>query len=166
MFYFARLSPTLHGGRRVTTKQDVPAIAGWFNDDRESPRLIGQRCRGCGTYFFPRVASVCKNPVCGSTDLEEVTLSNTGTLWSYTNAGYKPPPPFVAEEPYKPFTIAAVELDVEKMVVLGMVAPAFSCSDLKVGMKMELVFDVLFEDDESRKIIWKWQPARASGGKS
>lgn len=150
----------------MTTKQDVPAIAGWFNDDRESPRLIGQRCTACGTYFFPRVASTCKNPVCGSTALEEVPLSSTGTLWSYTNAGYKPPPPFVAEEPYRPFTIAAVELDVEKMVVLGMVPIDLGPADLKVGMKMELVFDVLFEDDESRKIIWKWRPAKVEGGRA
>lgn len=148
----------------MTTKQDVPAIAGWFNDDREAPRLIGQRCKGCGTYFFPKVASFCKNPSCGSDALEEVLLSRTGTLWSYTNAGYKPPPPFVAEEPYKPFTIAAVELDDEKMVVLGMLVPELGCEDLKVGMRMELVTDVLFEDEESRKLIWKWRPLR--GGKS
>ena len=146
----------------MTTKQDVPAIAGWFNDDREAPRLIGQKCSGCGTYFFPRTAS-CKNPRCPGGELADVPLSRTGTLWSYTNAGYKPPPPFVAEEPYKPFTIAAVELDEEKMVVLGMVASQFSCEDLKVGMRMELVLDVLYEDEESRKIIWKWQPARKGG---
>lgn len=143
------------------TKPDVPAIAGFMTDDLESPRLLGQRCKGCGTYFFPRVASLCKNPACGSTDLEVVPLSTTGTLWSYTNAGYKPPPPFVAKEPYEPFTIAAVELDVEKMVVLGMVVPGVTPADLEVGMKMELARGVLFEDEEGRKIVWNWKPAVA-----
>jgi uncharacterized protein len=99
--------------------------------------------------------------VCDSTEFDEVELSRYGKLWSYTNNGYEPPPPYVSPtKPFEPFAIAAVELEKERMVVLGMVAPPFTCADLRVGMEMELVIAQLFEDDEKRTTVWKWRPVR------
>ena len=86
-------------------------------------------------------------------------LSRTGKLWSYTNAAYKPPEPYVAPEPFEPFGIAAVELDKERMVVLGQLAKGVDLAGLKVGMPMELVVDVLSEDETTAKTVWKWKPA-------
>jgi uncharacterized OB-fold protein len=85
-------------------------------------------------------------------------LSRTGHIWSYTNACYKPPAPFVAKEPFEPYAIAAVQLDKEKMVVLGQVIEGVSVDELKVGMPMELVLEALHESDEDTKVTWKWQP--------
>ena len=122
------------------------------------PHLIGTQCEGCGTYFFPKQSHFCRNPACDSTEFKEVQLSRTGRIWSYTNACYKPPEPFVAPDPYEPYAIAAVELEDEKMVVLGQVAGGLTVDDLKVGMPMELVLEPLHETDEDIKVTWKWQP--------
>ena len=143
-------------------KPKLPAIAGWFTLDSGQPHLIGSRCQDCGTYFFPRQDNYCKNPACDSSTLAEVTLSRTGTVWSYTNACYQPPPPFVAPEPFEPYAIAAVQLEVEQMVILGQVVKGVTVAELAVGMTMELVLETLHEDEEGRKLTWKWKPGGAA----
>jgi len=142
-------------------KPRKPAIEGWFSMDADDPRLLGTRCTSCRTYFFPRETVFCRNPACSGTEFEEVPLSRRGTLWSFTNNCYPPPAPYVAPDPFEPYAIAAVELDEEKMVVLGQVVPGVATSDLKAGMEMELVIDTLFEDDEQEAMIWKWRPVAA-----
>ena len=136
----------------------VAAVEGWFTLDDE-PRLIGTRCTDSGTYFFPPETTMSRAPGYASSELVEVELSRTGTLWSYTNAGYQPPDPYIpVSDPYEPFFIAAVELAEEKMVVLGQVTAGVSAADLTVGTEMELVLDTLYSDDAHDYVIWKWQP--------
>lgn len=135
----------------------VPAIEGWHTM-AASPHLIGSQCRQCGTYFFPKQAHYCRNPACDSSEFREVELSRTGHIWSYTNACYQPPEPFVAPDPFEPFTIAAVQLEKEQMVVLGQVVRGVAVEQLKVGMPVELVLEPLHETDDEIKVTWKWQP--------
>lgn len=146
----------------MSSKPQVPAIEGWYTLDKDQPHLIGTQCTACKTYFFPRQTSFCRNPDCEGTEFVDVQLSRTGKIWSYTNACYKPPEPFVAAEPFVPYTIAAVELDHEKMIVLGQVIEGVDVTALKVGMKMELVLETLYQDDETDKLIWKWKPMAAT----
>lgn len=142
----------------MSNKPLAPAIEGWHTMDAQ-PRLIGTQCESCGTYFFPRQTHYCKNPNCKGTDFKDVELSRTGRVWSYTNACYQPPEPFVAPDPFLPYAIAAVELEKEQMLVLGQVIEGVSCEDLKVGMPMELVLEPLHETDDDIKVTWKWRPA-------
>ncbi|HMI88433.1 MAG TPA: OB-fold domain-containing protein [Polyangiaceae bacterium] len=142
-------------------KVQKPAIEGWFTYDGAAA-LIGTRCRTCNTFFFPKEAHFCRNPACQGTSFAEVQLSRSGTLWSYTNNCYAPPPPYVAKDPFRPYALAAVELDQEKMVVLGQVARGFSTVDLAVGMPMELVVEPLYEDEQTEYLVWKWKPAGRS----
>jgi uncharacterized OB-fold protein len=146
----------------MSAKPLAPAIDGWHTMDTDQPHLIGTRCTDCGTYFFPKQSSYCRNPACDGSDFEEVELSRTGTIWSYTNACYQPPEPFVAPDPFVPYAIAAVQLEREQMVVLGQVVAGVGVEDLKVGMPMELVLETLHEDEEDTKLTWKWKPG-ASG---
>ena len=141
----------------MSGKLQAPAIEGWHTMEA-SPHLIGSRCKSCGSYFFPKQMHYCRNPSCGGTDFEEVELSRTGRVWSYTNACYKPPEPFVAKEPFEPYAIAAVELEKEQMVVLGQVVEGIGVESLRVGMPMELVLEALHETKEDIKVTWKWQP--------
>ena len=141
------------------SKTRKPAIEGWFTTQADAPALLGTRCRSCGSYFFPRQADSCRNPDCGGSELEEVPLSRRGRLWSYTNNCYPPPAPYVASDPFEPYAVAAVELEREKMVVLGQVVPGVSVEDLSTGMQMELVVDTLFEDELHEYLVWKWRPA-------
>lgn len=157
-------------------KTRVPAIEGWFTmppEDAEFPAdgsgltgitLLGTRCSGSGTYFFPPERTMSRAPGHADAALEDVTLSTSGTLWSYTDAQYQPPEPFVApSDPYQPYCLAAVELAEEKLVVLGQVVAGVGVDDLSVGMPMELVADVLNEDEESTFVVWKWRPVASDG---
>ena len=141
----------------MSDKPRNAAIEGWHTMEAK-PHLIGTQCKECGTYFFPKQSDYCRNPACDSTEFSEVDLSRTGHVWSYTNACYKPPEPYVAAEPFEPYTIAAVQLEKEEMVVLGQVVEGVNVEDLKVGMPMELVLEQLHETDEDIKVTWKWQP--------
>jgi uncharacterized protein len=139
------------------SKVRVPAVEGWFTTDDE-PRLIGSKCAVCGTYFFPRRTGYCNNPECGSSDIADTLLSNRGRVWSYTENHYAPPPPFIPAQPFTPYAIAAVELEAEKLVVLGQVVGTWHAADLQVGQELTLVLDTLYEDDDNVYLIWKWSP--------
>ena len=138
-----------------------PAIDGWFTDAGDAPALLGSRCKACGTYAFPKESAYCRNPRCAGAEFEEVPLSRRGTLWSYTDNRYAPPAPYVAPDPFAPYAIAAVELEREKMVVLGQVVKGVGCDQLAAGMEMELVLDTLYADDANEYLIWKWRPCDA-----
>jgi uncharacterized OB-fold protein len=144
----------------------APAIEGWFTMDPDRPHLVGSRCVKCGTYFFPKGVSFCRNPGCEGTEFEQVELSRTGRIWSYTNACYQPPEPFVAPEPFVPFAIAAVELEKERMTILGQVVSGVDVDALRVGMPVELVLETLYRDGEQDKVIWKWRPVEGAGSDS
>ena len=143
------------------TKARTPAIEGWFTLDEQAPALIGTRCGGCGTYFFPKETVLCRNPRCFSTELEEVELSRRGRVWSFTNNCYPPPEPYIAPDPFEPYAVAAVELEHEKMVVLGQLADGISVEQLEAGLEVELVLDTLYEDDDNEYLVWKWRPTAA-----
>ena len=139
----------------------VPAIEGWFTTDDE-PALLGTRCTTCGTVFFPRAEGFCRNPGCRGREFEETRLSRRGTVWSYTDAQYQPPPPYIAAaDPYVPFTLAAVELADEHLVVLGQLADGFTVEDIKVGDEVELVIEPLYELEGETHLIYKWKPVSA-----
>ncbi len=146
----------------MTDKPHAPAVEGLFTMDPSEPRLLGTQCRACGTYFFPAEKAFCRNPACDQADLQEVTLSRVGKVWSYTSANYKPPPPFVAKEPFEPFAIAAVALEKEGITILGQVADGVGVDELETGMEMELVLRELYQDDEQVYMTWSWKPTAGS----
>jgi len=135
----------------------TPAIEGWFTTG-PAPTLLGSRCTTCGTVFFPKAEGFCKNPACAGEEFEELPLSRTGRVWSYTDAQYQPPAPYISRtDPYEPFALAAVELP-EGLVVLGQVADGYSVKDLKVGAPVEVVVETLYRDETGERSIWKWKP--------
>jgi uncharacterized OB-fold protein len=142
----------------------VPAIEGWFTTDDE-PRLLGSSCTTCGTVFFPKIGTpdstggFCRNPACRGREFTETPLSRRGKVWSYTDAQYQPPPPYISSsDPYVPFTLAAVELADEQLVVLGQLADGFTVDDIKVGTEVELVIEPLYELEGETHLIYKWRP--------
>jgi uncharacterized OB-fold protein len=141
----------------ATTRRE-PAVDGWFAaDDTGVPHLIGSKCPQCGTYVFPPRANNCPNPECDGNELENVPLSRRGTLWSYTENRYAPPPPYPAPDPFEPFAVAAVELADEGLIVLGKVVGGTLAADLRVGIEMELTTMPLFTDDEGvERIVHAW----------
>jgi uncharacterized OB-fold protein len=137
-------------------KTRVPVIEGWFTQDPQ-PHLIGARCTRCKTYYFPKTQALCSNPNCDGAEFEEVELSRVGRVWSYTENCFKPPEPYVSPEPFVPYTVAAVELAAEKMIVLGQMAQGSDLSQLEVGTQVELVLGTLHEDAERAYQMWYWR---------
>ena len=156
----------------MTTRTRVPALGaeGWFTYDTDEPALLGMRCATCGTYTFPKADHGCPNPACLGTEFDEVPLSRFGTVWSYTDARYQPPPPYVVPtDEHVPFCIAAVQLAQEGLVIMGQVVSGVTVDQLSVGQRMELVIDVLFQEDDTDHLVWKWKPvaeAPASEGEA
>ena len=147
----------------MSSATTTPAVAGWFTTG-DAPALLGSRCTTCGTAFFPREESYCRNPACDGEAFAEVELARTGRVWSYTDARYQPPPPYIpAADPYEPFALAAVELATDGLVVLGQVAEGYGVDDLTVGAPVELVVETLYTDDDGvDRTIWRWKPTGAA----
>src|SRR3954452_11997625 len=144
----------------MTTPARAPAVDGWFTLDESAPALLGGRCTTCGTYVFPNKRRFCPSPSCLGETFDEVELSRRGRIWSYTDARYQPPPPYVPQtDPHEAFAIAAVELGAEKLVVMGQVVRGVGVDDLRAVMPVELVLDVLYTEDDTDYLVWKWQPS-------
>jgi uncharacterized OB-fold protein len=147
------------------TDTATPAIDGWFTTGPD-PALVGTRCTTCETVFFPRKQGFCGNPACAGEEFAEVELSRRGTIWSYTDAQYQPPPPYISQaDPYVPFALAAVELP-EGLVVLGQVAEGYGVADLRVGAEAEVVVETLYTDETGERTIWRWKPVTEMGEES
>lgn len=142
----------------MTGQATVPVLEGWFTQG-DAPHLIGSRCTRCTTYYFPKLETFCRNPDCDGTEFEAVELSRRGKLWSFTNACYAPPAPFIPADPHVPYAIAAVELEHEKMIVLGAVVDGVGVESLKAGLEMELVLESILDAAVPEgKLTWKWKP--------
>lgn len=139
----------------------MPAVEGWFDtDDSGRPHLIGGKCTQCATVVFPPRANNCPNPACDGDELAQVPLSRRGTVWSYTENQYAPPPPYPAQDPYQPYAIAAVELPAEGIIVLGKVVAGTGAADLRVGQEMELALEPLYTDDAGAEhLVYAWKVA-------
>lgn len=138
-----------------------PVVEGWFTAGAE-PTLLASRCTTCSNVVFPPVAedsvTFCRNPACDGEEHTSLALSRRGTVWSYTDAQYQPPAPYVSlSDPYQPFALAAVELP-EGLVVLGQVADGYGVADLRVGAEVELVVETLDADDTGERTTYRWKP--------
>ncbi|MGW7366810.1 Zn-ribbon domain-containing OB-fold protein [Streptomyces sp. NPDC054841] len=140
----------------------TPVVDGWFTegDDQREFRLLGTRCTACSAVFFPREDVHCRNPGCAGGELAEVPLSKRGRVWSYTDGRYRPPAPYVSDPDaeWEPYTLVAVELAAERMVVLGQAAPGVTVADLSIGMEVEVVPGILNEEAETAWTTWHWRP--------
>ncbi len=145
----------------MTTPTRMPALgaAAWISEE-DGAALIGSRCTSCEVIAFPPVTSYCPNPKCGSRDHVSIRLGSTGTVWSYTNAAYRPPPPYVSDDAeFSPFGIVAVELEAEGLVVLGQLVQGADIAELRIGDPVELVIEPLYVDAEGvERTTWKWRP--------
>lgn len=142
------------------TKDRSPAVTGWFDESSaDGPSLTGQKCDSCGVVMFPPTTIFCRNPRCSSEAFTAVRLSRRGTIWSYTDARYQPPPPYIPRhDVHQPFVILAVQLEAEGMVVLGQAVDGVTLDDVSVGQAVELVIEELYSDEATEFTIWKWRP--------
>ena len=138
------------------------AVEGWFRAGDVRP-LLGSSGLESGSTFFPTAVATSANPHAPFEDREPVELSRTGTVWSWSTNHYAPPAPYVAPDPFVPYTVVAVELAAEQMVVMGLLDEGVDPAVLHAGLEVELVVGTLFEDEEAIHQIWKWRPTNVGG---
>ena len=115
----------------------------------EDPYLLAGRCSKCGRTFFPK-KEICPN--CFDTGLiNEIALSSEGKLASFTvvrrSLGTR-------ETPY---ALGYIETPEQ----IRLLAPLTNCrfEELRIGMDMELVFEVERTEDGNLVVIYKYKPS-------
>lgn len=131
-----------------------PCVPGLFTEE-EGGRLLGARCRSCGTPYFP-APSHCRNPACAGSELVAEAFGGAGTLWSYSVANFAPPAPHKFDAPFRPYVIGVVDLDAGLRVVGQMRGAA---SEMRVGARVELVIDPIYHEDGKAFTSWKFRLA-------
>ncbi|MBS1677737.1 MAG: AMP-binding protein [Actinobacteria bacterium] len=132
-----------------------PIAAGLFVETAAGPRLVGSRCRSCGTVTFPRQASCAR---CAAADPEEYLLSPRGNLWTWTVQRFRPKsPPYTGPEEFEPYGVGYVELPGECRVeaILTTADP----DELRIGMAMELRLIPATGPDDAEARTFAFAPA-------
>lgn len=136
--------------------QQVPVAEDLFRADTEGPALVGTRCTGCGTHYFPKSLS-CRNPDCDAKTVEEVLLGRRGRLYSYTVQAYRPPALFRGD-PWAPYAIGLVDLP-EGLRVMGMLTGC-EPEEIRIEMPVELLVEPLYRDEAGREVLtYKYAPS-------
>lgn len=140
-----------------TKQKQIPAVEGLFTWPSDDPHLIVSRCKSCGTVSFPK-SPVCRNVQCkDKANVDEARLGRRGTLMSYTQICYPPLPPYMAPDPFIPFAVGEVRFP-EGIAIIGQMTGC-EYEDLKVGMKVEMVTEKIFDDENGNEVItWKFCP--------
>ncbi|HZZ48548.1 MAG TPA: OB-fold domain-containing protein [Pseudonocardia sp.] len=141
----------------VETVEQLPVAEDLFRwSAADGAALVGSRCTGCGSHYFPRSLS-CRNPACEDKSVEEVLLGRRGRLYSYTVQSYRPPALF-GMEPFEPYAIGLVELP-EGLRVMGMLTGC-ELDEIRIEMPVELTVEPLYTDDSGREVLtYKYVPS-------
>lgn len=107
------------------------ASAPFFDAAREN-RLMIQRCRGCGTYFWP-LREICSE--CLADDLEWAEASGRGTVHSFGVMHRVYHPSFARDVPYN---LTVVELEEGPRLNTNLVD--IDNEAIEVGMNVEVAF--------------------------
>lgn len=144
----------------------VAVADGIFEIRDGRPVLIGSRCVNCGNHMFPRQRGC---PRCMADEQVDVELATTGTLWTWTVQAFPPKaPPYLGPvgEDFTPFGVGYVELAGQVRVESRLTES--DPDKLEIGMKMELVLDVLGTNDDGDEVVtYAFAPVRGQiGGQS
>jgi uncharacterized OB-fold protein len=142
------------GDEKYPMQEMAPFREGLFVMNRDGTgHLIANRCHRCGITFFPkRVFCVECNR---DDDMEELKLNTRGTLHTFTII-HRATPEFRT-----PYMVGYIDLEKDGVRIF---APITGCKpeDLKIGMKMELVFGkrnkIPKDERDRRQLIYKFKP--------
>lgn len=110
--------------------------------------LVGSRCKKCGYVFFPQRLFCVE---CFGSEMEVHEIGNRGVLYSFTTS-YAPTVHFAP-----PYTAGWIEMEGQ----LRVFAP-ISIEEgqrLEIGMAMQLIADVLWEEGEKQVVGYMFKPA-------
>lgn len=125
----------------ATSNRPVPApdhrSAEFFSAAREG-RLLIKRCASCGRHLAPQ-RDICD--ACTAEKLEWAQAGGRGTIYSFVVMHQILHPGFRDEGPYN---VSIIELDEGPRITSNIVGTANS--EIRVGMKVEAVFEELADD--------------------
>ena len=131
-------------------KKEVPIREGYFHQatsPSEESYLIGSRCKSCGQVSFPKREHCLE---CFGQDMERVILRGNCKLYTFTIV-------HMPTEHYDPpYAIGWVEFP-EGVRVFGQIK-GWESQPLKIGMKMKVVIDTLWQEVEKEVIGYKFEP--------
>jgi len=119
-------------------------------DETKPPYLLASRCTGCGKVYFP-TKQFC--PECMNEQMEEIGLSNRGTLYTSTvvHLGVKG-----FETPY---ILAWVDLPERIRLITQIEYDPKKASELRPGQVLELVIGKLRTLPDATEIVgYKYRP--------
>lgn len=119
-------------------------IVAKFMEELKNNRLVGTRCKKCGTRYLPPRAHC----TCGSTEIEWYEAPKQGKLLTYTIVAF--PPESMTK--YAPYILAIVELEDGSRLLahLTEVTP----KNLAVGMPLQVMSHQISAD----RIAFKFKP--------
>jgi len=147
----------------MTGIRQVPVAEGLFTWPSEEPRLIGAQCAGCGMVGFPAGLACAR---CGSDQFTQKLLPDTGTLWTFTTQGFRPPsPPYDGTdtaESFRPYAVGYVELPGEVVVEARLTEP--DPARLSIGQQMRLaIVPYSVTADGTEVVTFAFAPAADRG---
>jgi uncharacterized OB-fold protein len=121
------------------------AHPGLYDVEGDVPSLLGTRCNGCGTTFFPALGIGCE--VCGAGDssLQPITLSATGVLHSIATVHLHQ-----GHDIEAPFAIAEIQLDDGPLIRATMREPLGLES---IGQRVGAGWFTLRADEEGHEVV-------------
>jgi len=123
----------------------------YWRNQRIYLQLIGSKCKECGKVYFPP-RPYCAN--CGSRNLEEYKLPETGKLLAWTVVR-SPPKEF---EEYAPYILGFIELDDGTRIIAQITD--VDINNLKKGMRVRAVVrrGMVENEDGIIRYIYKFVP--------
>ncbi len=118
-------------------------------------RLLGQRCKKCGSINFPP-QGVCKYCL-DSFEFDDVVLSGKGTVYSYTRISAGGAPPEFAEQAQMKggYFVAIIKLDEG----LKIMAQLVDCDTVEIGMPVRATTRRIYIDEGIIRYGYKFRPA-------
>jgi uncharacterized protein len=110
----------------------------------DDPHLIAGRCNPCARHHFPR-SLTC--PYCGSSEVADSLLDDTGTLWGWTTVT-APPPGYRGDVPYG-FGVVELPEGIRVVSRIGDTDP----ERLWFGMPVRLALEPLGVDDDGAAVL-------------
>ena len=112
------------------------SIPNFWRLQKQRYRLIGNKCKGCSTLYFPQ-RKLCLN--CGKTEFEESRLSGKGKIASWTVIRAAPSG---FESPY---SVGVVQLEEGPLLTAQLVGPR---DKIATGKPVKAVFRRLLQNED------------------
>lgn len=137
-------------------KKRVVLKEGLMREENGLCELLAVRCGRCGRIHFPRRA-LC--PDCLGREMETVGLSGGATLSTYTIVNMP------SEHFSPPYAIGWVEFP-EGVKAFGQIRGhgGSGNAELRIGMAMRLVSDILWEEEDREVVGYVFTPAEGPAG--